>query len=153
MTAKKMTTTTAVLILAAFALVGVMTTVLASQAYAQDGDQDFARDADKETGDVQIAEAKPDVSDHNRQGNLISLLEKLQSTSAMGAGIGAGTGAGLGSGLGPGSGIDSNSSQGQTVDHPAQDNAATFGDDLGISNAFNVGSVNVDLHDLVDVRP
>ena len=144
MATKTTTRTTAALILATFAL---MTAGVIPAAFAQDPNQDVAHEVDPESGDVQIAEAKPDLSENNRQGNLISLFEELVSSQAIG---GSNGGEAM---SGSGSSTDSDSSQGQTVDHPAQGNGANFGEDLGISNAFNVGSVEVDLHDLIDLTP
>jgi hypothetical protein len=136
--------TTAALILATFALMTAGVVVAAvPAAFAQDGDQDSARDVDEETGNVQVADATAEQSEENRQGNLISQVEELLSTQGVGGGIGGGAGAG------PGATADS--SQGQTADDASQGNGALFGDDLGIGTAFNVGQVNVDLRDLVDL--
>ena len=134
------------LILAAFAL--MTTGVLAiPTAFAQDGDLDLDRDVDQDTGSVQVADATAEQNEENRQGNLISLVEELLNTNALqGGGEGGGAGAGLG-------GITSDSSQGQSANDASQGNGALFGDDLGIATAFNVGQVNVDLRDLVDLTP
>ena len=143
------TTTTTALILATFALVGVLTTgvALVPSAFAQDGDLDHS--VDQETGNVQVADAKSEQNEGNKQGNLISLAEDLLSTNAIGgAGIGAGAG-----GATAGPGVASDSRQGQSVDDPSQGNGALFGDDLGISTALNAAQVNVDLRDLVDLAP
>jgi hypothetical protein len=137
--------TTAALILAAFALMTAGVLVVVPAAFAQDGDQDSARDIDEETGNVQVADATAEQNEENRQGNLISQVEELLSTQGVGGGIGGGAGAGAG----PGATADS--SQGQTADDASQGNGALFGDDLGIGTAFNVGQVNVDLRDLVDL--
>ena len=138
--------TTTPLILAAFAL--MTTGVLAiPTAFAQDGDLDLDRDVDQDTGSVQVADATAEQNEENRQGNLISLVEELLNTNALqGGGEGGGAGAGLG-------GITSDSSQGQSANDASQGNGALFGDDLGIATAFNVGQVNVDLRDLVDLTP
>ena len=138
--------TTTPLILATFAL--MTTGVLAiPTAFAQDGDLDLDRDVDQDTGNVQVADATAEQNEENRQGNLISLVEELLNTNALqGGGEGGGAGAGLG-------GITSDSSQGQSANDASQGNGALFGDDLGIATAFNVGQVNVDLRDLVDLTP
>ena len=138
--------TTTPLILATFAL--MTTGVLAiPTAFAQDGDLDLDRDVDQDTGSVQVADATAEQNEENRQGNLISLVEELLNTNALqGGGEGGGAGAGLG-------GITSDSSQGQSANDASQGNGALFGDDLGIATAFNVGQVNVDLRDLVDLTP
>jgi hypothetical protein len=141
--APKIATTTA-LILATFAL---MTTgvVGVPVAFAQDGDLDVDSDVDQETGSVQVADATAEQNEGNRQGNLISLVEELLNTNAVQGGE---NGAGAGTG-----GISSDSSQGQSANDASQGNGALFGDDLGIATAFNVGQVNVDLRDLVDLTP
>jgi hypothetical protein len=138
--------TTTALILATFAL---MTTgvVAVPSAFAQDGDLDFDSDVDQETGSVQVADATAEQNEENRQGNLISLVEELLNTNAIQGGDGGG-GAGAGTG-----GIASDSSQGQSANDASQGNGALFGDDLGIATAFNVGQINVDLRDLVDLTP
>jgi|SRR5215211_4288425 len=133
------------LILATFALMTIGVVVAVPAAFAQDGDEDLARDVDGETGNVQVAEAKPDLSEDNRQGNLISQVEDLLSTQGVGGGVGGIAGAGPGA--------TSDAKQGQTADDASQGNEGFFGDDLGISTAFNVGQVNVDLSDLVDLTP
>jgi hypothetical protein len=138
-------TTTTALILAAFAL--MIAGVAIPSAFAQDGDQDVALDVDPETGNVQAADATAEQNEENRQGNLISLVEELLNTNAIQGGDGGG-----GAGAGPG-GIASDSSQGQSANDASQGNGALFGDDLGIATAFNVGQVNVDLRDLVDLTP
>ena len=138
--------TTTALILATFAL---MTTgvVAVPVAFAQDGDLDVDSDVDQETGSVQVADATAEQNEGNRQGNLISLVEELLNTNAVQGGENGG-GAGAGTG-----GISSDSSQGQSANDASQGNGALFGDDLGIATAFNVGQVNVDLRDLVDLTP
>jgi|SRR5215207_2036283 len=137
-----MTPKTTALILATFAL---MTTGLAvPAAFAQDGDQDFATDVDPETGDVQVAESKPDLSEDNDQRNILQQLEEMGITQSLGGAIGGGGG--------PGAGAASDSEQGQSADDASQGNTGLFGDDLGIATAFNVGQVNVDLRDLVDLN-
>jgi hypothetical protein len=145
MTTKKAATA---LILATFAL---MTTGLLAipSAFAQDGDQDFATDVDTETGSTQVADATSEQNEENRQGNLISQVEELLNTQALQGDSGGGGGAGAG----VGSGVASDSEQGQSADDASQGNAGFFGDDLGVSTAFNVGQVNVDLRDLVDLTP
>jgi hypothetical protein len=138
--------TTTALIIATFAL---MTTGVAAvpSAFAQDGDLDFDRNVDQDTGTVQVAGAEAEQNEENRQGNLISLVEELLNTNAL-----QGGGDGGGAGASPG-GITSDSSQGQSANDASQGNGALFGDDLGIATAFNVGQVNVDLRDLVDLTP
>jgi hypothetical protein len=144
MTTKKAATA---LILAAFAL--MTTGVLAiPSAFAQDGDQDFATDVDTETGSTQVADATSEQNEDNRQGNLISQVEELLNTQALQGDSGGGGG---GAGVAPG--IASDAEQGQSADDASQGNAGFFGDDLGVSTAFNVGQVNVDLRDLVDLTP
>ncbi len=139
--------TTTPLILAAFAL--MTTGVLAiPSAFAQDGDLDFDRDTDLDTGSVQVADATSEQNEENRQGNLISLVEELLNTNALQGGDGGGAATGGGP-----SGITSDSNQGQSADDASQGNGALFGDDLGIATAFNVGQVNVDLRNLVDLTP
>ena len=133
------------LILATFALMATGVVAAVPTAFAQDGDQDSARDVDEETGDVQVAAATAEQNENNRQGNLISQVQDLLSTQGLGGGIAGGGGAGAG----PGATADS--SQGQSADDAGQGNAGFFGDDLGIGTAFNVGQVNVDLRDLVDL--
>jgi hypothetical protein len=140
-----MATKTTALILAAFAL--MIAGVAIPAAFAQDGDQDVALDVDPETGNVQAADATAEQNEENRQGNLISLVEELLNTNAIQGGGESG-----GAGAGPG-GIASDSSQGQSANDASQGNGALFGDDLGIATAFNVGQVNVDLRDLVDLTP
>lgn len=139
----KITATTA-LILATFALMTAGVVAVPS-AFAQDGDLDFDSDVDQETGSVQVADATAEQNEENRQGNLISLVEELLNTNAIQGGDGGG-GAGASTG-----GIASDSSQGQSANDASQGNGALFGDDLGIATAFNVGQVNVDLRDLVDL--
>jgi hypothetical protein len=144
-------TATTALILATFALVGVMTIggvgVLLPAAFAQDGDLD--QNVDQETGMSQVADATAQQNEGNRQGNLISLAEELLNTNTIGGGgsIGGGASAGAIPGL------TSDSRQGQTVDNPSQGNGALFGDDLGISTALNAAQVNVDLRNLVSLTP
>lgn len=138
------TTTTTALILATFALMTAGVVAVPS-AFAQDGDLDFDSDVDQETGSVQVADATAEQNEENRQGNLISLVEELLNTNAIQGGDGGG-GAGASTG-----GIASDSSQGQSANDASQGNGALFGDDLGIATAFNVGQVNVDLRDLVDL--
>ena len=135
------TATTTALILATFAL---MTIGVLPAAFAQDGDSD--QNVDQETGMSQVADATAQQNEGNRQGNLISLAEELLNTNTIGGG-------GNGGGAGAGSGVTADSRQGQTVDEPSQGNGALFGDDLGISTAFNAAQVNVDLRDLVDLTP
>ncbi len=145
--APKITTTTVALILATFALMTAGVTAALPVAFAQDGDLDLDRDVDQETGSVQVADATAEQNEENRQGNLISLVEELLNTNAIQGGDSSG-GAGAGTG-----GIASDSSQGQSANDASQGNGALFGDDLGIATAFNVGQVNVDLRDLVDLTP
>jgi hypothetical protein len=140
MATKTTRTTTTALILATFALVAV------PSAFAQDGDLNLDRNVDQETGNVQVADATSEQNEGNRQGNLISLAEELLNTNTIGGG-------GNGGGAGAGSGVTADSRQGQTVDEPSQGNGALFGDDLGISTAFNAAQVNVDLRDLIDLTP
>jgi hypothetical protein len=135
------TTTTAALILATFALVTIGVIPLAS---AQDGD--LERSVDPETGDVQVAESKPDLSEDNDQRNILQLLEEMAITQSLGGASGGGVG-------GPGSSAASDSDQSQSADDASLGNTNHFGDDLGIATAFNVGQVNVDLRDLVDLNP
>jgi hypothetical protein len=144
------TITTTALILATFTL---MTTglVTAPSAFAQDGDLDFDRNVDQETGTVQVADAKAEQNEENRQGNLISLVEELLNTNTIGSGGSGSSGGGAAAGAGPG--IAADSSQGQSANDASQGNGALFGDDLGIATAFNVGQVDVDLRDLVDLTP
>jgi hypothetical protein len=136
------TTTTAALIIAAFALTSLAVLPAAS---AQDGALD--RSVDQETGMEQVADARTDQNEGNRQGNLISLAEDLLNTNSEGGGGGGSSGAGAG--VGPG--ISSDSRQGQSVENPTLGNEALFGDDLGISTAFNAAQVNVDLRNLVSL--
>jgi hypothetical protein len=149
MTPKSTGTRTSTLILATFAL---LTTgiVAVPPAFAQDGDLDFDRNVDQETGTVQVADAKAEQNEGNRQGNLISLVEELLNTNAIGSGSGSAI---TGGGAGAGPGIAADSSQGQSANDASQGNEALFGDDLGIATAFNVGQVDVDLRDLVDLTP
>jgi hypothetical protein len=152
MTENMVRTTTAV-ILATFTLMTagvVLTSSPVVAAFAQSSDQDSARDIDRETGDVQVAEAKPDLSEENKQGNLISQVERLLGTQGIGGAGGLGGGGG---GAGAGLGLSSDASQGQSADDASQGNTGLFGDDLGISTAFNVGQVDVDLSNLVNVAP
>ncbi len=142
--------TTTALILATFALMTTGIVAAAPTAFAQDGDLDFDHDVDQETGTVQAADATAEQNEENRQGNLISLVEELLNTNAIGSG-GSSTVNGGGAGAGPG--IAADSSQGQSANDASQGNGALFGDDLGIATAFNVGQVNVDLRDLVDLTP
>ena len=144
MATKTTRTTTTALILATFALMTVGVAVPA--AFAQDGDLNLDRNVDQETGNVQVADATSEQNEGNKQGNLISLAEELLNTNTIGGG-------GNGGGAGAGSGVTADSRQGQTVDEPSQGNGALFGDDLGISTAFNAAQVNVDLRDLVDLTP
>jgi hypothetical protein len=144
MTTKTAAAVTTALILATFALISTGVAVLPA-AFAQDGDQDSARDVDPETDNVQVADASPKQNEDNRQGNLISQVQDLLSTQGMGGGIGGSAG------VGAGPGATADSSQGQGADDASQGNAGYFGDDLGIGTAFNVGQVNVDLRDLVDL--
>ncbi|MDQ3853377.1 MAG: hypothetical protein M3299_11140 [Thermoproteota archaeon] len=132
------------LILATFAL---MTTgvVVVPAAFAQDGNLDVDQSADQETGNVQVADATSEQDEANTQENGISQLEDM--VNSLG-GIGSN-----GGGAGAGGGITGDSSQGQTIDHPSQDNGAFFGDDLGISTALNAAQVNVDLRNLVNLTP
>jgi hypothetical protein len=146
MATKTTRTTTTALILATFALVGVMTAGVVPAAFAQASDLNLDRNVDQETGNVQVADATSEQNEGNRQGNLISLAEELLNTNTIGGG-------GSGGGAGAGSGVTADSRQGQTVDEPSQGNGALFGDDLGISTAFNAAQVNVDLRDLVDLTP
>jgi hypothetical protein len=140
--------TTTALILATFALVGLMTAGVSQTVFAQDSGPDLERNVDQETGNVQVADATSEQNEGNRQGNLISLAEDLLNTNSVG-----GSGSAGGSGLGAGPGVTSDSRQGQTVDDPSQGNGALFGDDLGITTALNAAQVNVDLRDLVDLTP
>ncbi len=140
------TTPTTALILATFALVGIMTIGVLPTASAQDGDLD--RNVDQETGMSQVADATAQQNEGNRQGNLISLAEELLNTNTIGGG---GIGGGASAGAIPG--VTSDSRQGQTVDNPSQGNGALFGDDLGISTALNAAQVNVDLRNLVELTP
>jgi hypothetical protein len=144
MATKTTRTTTTALILATFALMTLGAAVPA--AFAQAGDLNLDRNVDRETGNVQVADATSEQNEGNRQGNLISLAEELLNTNTIGGG-------GNGEGAGAGSGVTADSRQGQTVDEPSQGNGALFGDDLGISTAFNAAQVNVDLRDLVDLTP
>jgi hypothetical protein len=139
-------TTTKSLILATFALVGLMTAGVSQTVFAQDAGPDMERNVDQETGNVQVADATSEQNEGNRQGNLISLAEDLLNTNTVGGG-------GSGGEAGAGPGVTSDSRQGQTVDDPSQGNGALFGDDLGISTALNAAQVNVDLRDLVDLTP
>jgi hypothetical protein len=132
--------TTAALILATFALMTIGVLPLAS---AQDGD--LERSFDPETGDVQVAESKPDLSEDNDQRNILQLLEEMANTQSLG-GLSGGGG-------GPGSSAASDSDQSQSADDASLGNINHFGDDLGIATAFNVGQVNVDLRDLIDLNP
>lgn len=134
-------TTTAALILATFAL---MTIGVLPLAFAQDGD--LERSVDPETGDVQVAESKPDLSEDNDQRNILQLLEEMGITQSLGGASGGGGG-------GPGSSAASDSDQSQSADDASLGNINHFGDDLGIATAFNVGQVNVDLRDLIDLNP
>jgi hypothetical protein len=134
------TRTTAALILATFALMTIGVLPLAS---AQDGD--LERSVDPETGDVQVAESKPDLSEDNDQRNILQLLEEMAITQSLG-GLSGGAG-------GPGSSAASDSDQSQSADDASLGNTNHFGDDLGIATAFNVGQVNVDLRDLIDLNP
>jgi hypothetical protein len=136
------TATTTALILATFALIGVVVPA----AFAQDGDLD--RNVDQETGMSQVADATAQQNEGNRQGNLISLAEELLNTNTIGGG---GIGGGASAGAVPG--VTSDARQGQTVDNPSQGNGALFGDDLGISTALNAAQVNVDLRNLVSLTP
>jgi hypothetical protein len=136
------TRTTAALILATFAL---MTLGVLPVASAQDGDLD--RSVDHETGMAQVADARAEQNEENRQGNLISLAEELLNTNTIGGG---GSG-GVGAGIGPG--VSSDSRQGQSVENPTLGNENLFGDDLGISTALNAAQVNVDLRNLVNLTP
>jgi hypothetical protein len=144
MATKTTRTTTTALILATFALMTLGAAV--PTAFAQAGDLNLDRNVDQETGNVQVADATSEQNEGNRQGNLISLAEELLNTNTIGGG-------GNGGGGGAGSGVTADSRQGQTVDEPSQGNGALFGDDLGISTAFNAAQVNVDLRDLVDLTP
>jgi hypothetical protein len=134
--------TTSTLILATFAL---MTIGVLPVASAQDGG--FDRSVDQETGMAQVADARAEQNEGNRQGNLISLAEELLNTNT----IGSGGGSGVGAGVGPG--VSSDSRQGQSVENPTLGNEALFGDDLGISTALNAAQVNVDLRNLVNLTP
>ena len=134
------TRTTATLILATFALVTIGVLPVAS---AQDGD--LERSVDPETGNVQVAESKPDLSEDNDQRNILQLLEDMGITQSLGGASGGGGG--------PGSSAASDSDQSQSADDASLGNINHFGDDLGIATAFNVGQVNVDLRDLVDLNP
>jgi hypothetical protein len=143
------TAVTTALILATFALVGLMTiggVGVLPAAFAQDGDLD--QNVDQETGMSQVADATAQQNEGNRQGNLISLAEELLNTNTIGGG---GIGGGASAGATPG--LTSDSRQGQTVDNPSQGNGALFGDDLGISTALNAAQVNVDLRNLVSLTP
>ena len=146
-TTRTTTATTTALILATFALVGVLTTgAVLPSAFAQDGDSDHS--VDQETGMSQVADATAQQNEGNRQGNLISLAEDLLNTNTIGGG---GIGGGASAGAIPG--VTSDSEQGQSVDNPSQGNGALFGDDLGISTALNAAQVNVDLRNLVSLTP
>ncbi|HKI08769.1 MAG TPA: hypothetical protein VKA09_10270 [Nitrososphaeraceae archaeon] len=134
------TRTTATLILATFALVTIGVLPVAS---AQDGD--LERSVDPETGNVQVAESKPDLSEDNDQRNILQLLEDMGITQSLGGASGGGGGTG--------SSAASDSDQSQSADDASLGNINHFGDDLGIATAFNVGQVNVDLRDLVDLNP
>jgi hypothetical protein len=137
------TRTTTALILATFALTAIGVLPAAS---AQDGDSD--RSVDQETGMAQVADARAEQNEGNRQGNLISLAEELLNTNTIGGG---GSGSGVGAGVGPG--VSSDSRQGQSVENPTLGNENLFGDDLGISTALNAAQVNVDLRNLVNLTP
>lgn len=138
------TRTTTALILATFAL--MTTGVVVPAAFAQDGNLDLDQSADQETGNVQVADATSEQDEANTQENGISQLEDMVNSLGGIGSNGGGTGAG-------GGGITGDSSQGQTIDHPSQDNGAFFGDDLGISTALNAAQVNVDLRNLVNLTP
>jgi hypothetical protein len=147
----KITARTPALILATFALMTTGLVAAVPSAFAQDGDLDFDRNVDQETGTVQVADAETQQNEENRQGNLISLVEELLNTNAIGSGGSGATGGGSAAGAGPG--ITADSSQGQNANDASQGNEGLFGDDLGIATAFNVGQVDVDLRDLVDLTP
>jgi hypothetical protein len=136
-------TRTTALILATFAL--MTTGVVVPAAFAQDGNLDSDQSVDQETRNVQVADATSEQDEASTQGNGISQLEDMVNTLG---GIGSN-----GGGAGAGGGITGDSSQGQTIDHPSQDNGAFFGDDLGISTALNAAKVNVDLSNLVNLTP